>query len=97
VKSDGGHGGEQKEDIWLKKFNFTFGTTFGHISDGARTKRGSTSAPKWNGTQSKDQRIYGQSARCRGECQRDSRFQHQALRHHGTDSDIGQTDKSRVG
>jgi hypothetical protein len=38
VKSDVRPYGEQKEDIWLKKFNFTFETKFGHISDSARTK-----------------------------------------------------------
>jgi hypothetical protein len=98
VKSDVRAYGEQKENIWLKKFNFTFGTTFGHISDSARIKCG-----KLIGTEVE----WDPKSKVHKDCW-DNRLDNEEKakeilmtsaapgisRHHaGTDFDIGQTDK----
>lgn len=98
VKSDVRPYGEQKEDIWLKKFNFTFGTTFGHISDGARTKCGKLigAEVEWD-PKSKDHKDCWDNQLDAEEKAKEILMTSAApgiSRHHaGTDLDIGQTDK----
>jgi hypothetical protein len=98
VKSDVRPYGEQKEDIWLKKFNFTFETKFGHISDSARTKCDKLigAEVEWD-PKSKDHKNCWENQLDSLEKAKEILMTSAApgiSRHHaGTDFDIGQTDK----
>lgn len=97
VKSDVRPYGEQKEDIWLKKFNFTFRTKFGHISDSARTKCGKLigAEVEWD-PKSKDHKDCWDNQLDSEEKAKEILMTSAApgiSRHHaGTDFDIGLTD-----
>jgi len=98
VKSDVRPYGEQKENIWMKKFGFTFETKFGHISDSARIKCGKLigAEVEWD-PKNKDHKSCWDTQLDSEEKAKEILMTSAApgiSRHHaGTDFDIGQTDK----
>jgi uncharacterized protein DUF4157/D-alanyl-D-alanine carboxypeptidase-like protein len=97
VKSDIRPYGAQKEEIWQNKFNFTFGTKFGRISDSARLKCGKLigAEEEWD-PKSKDHKdCWGRldSGEKAKEILMTSAAPGISRHHAGTDFDIGQTDK----